>query len=222
MAEKMNNKDIGIVVKILEEESAQYVTPIVTQYAERKRTPFQILVSTVLSARTKDETTAEASSRLFSSVNTPADIIALGEKKIAGLIYPVGFYNLKAKNLIELSQSLIDNYGGAVPDTIEELLKLKGVGRKTANLVVNLGFNKPGICVDTHVHRITNRWGYVKTATPEKTEMALREKLPLKYWIPINTLLVTYGQNLCKPISPICSRCRIAPYCDKANVEKSR
>jgi len=218
----MDNRNIDTVVKILQEETYRFVTPIVTRYAEKKRTPYQILVSTVLSARTKDETTAEAGRRLFKVAGSPEIMITLDEKTIAGLIFPVGFYNHKAKNILTISRILLDRYGGAVPDSIEELLELPGVGRKTANLVVNLGFNKPGICVDTHVHRITNRWGYVDTKTPAQTETVLREKLPLKYWISINTLLVTYGQNICKPISPLCSQCKLNGYCGKKGVERFR
>jgi endonuclease-3 len=137
-------------------------------------------------------------------------------------IYPVGFYNVKAKTIKEISRTIIKEYYGTVPDTIDELLKLRGVGRKTANLVVTLGWNRPGICVDTHVHRITNRWGYVKTKTPEETEFALREKLPKRYWKAINGLLVAFGQGICKPISPFCSRCQLFDYCDREGVNRSR
>lgn len=146
----------------------------------------------------------------------------LGQYKIEKTVYPVGFYKTKAKNIINICNSLISYYNSIVPDEIEELLKLKGVGRKTANLVVTLGYNKPGICVDTHVHRISNRLGYVAAKTPEETEFALRKKLPKRHWIIYNDLLVTFGQNLCKPISPFCSICPISKYCHRTGVDKNR
>ncbi len=203
-------------------EVKKFRLPIVSEVANKKRNPFHILISCILSLRTKDEVTAEASKRLFALANSPEEIILLSKKKIAKTIYPVGFYNSKADNILDISKTLIEKYKSKVPDTIDELLKLKGVGRKTANLVVTVGYKKPGICVDTHVHRISNRLGYVKTKTPEQTEFALRKKLPEKYWIEYNDLLVAYGQNLCKPISPHCSICKINKYCDKVNVTKSR
>jgi endonuclease-3 len=137
-------------------------------------------------------------------------------------IYPVGFYRVKARRIKDISKELAGDHGSKVPGTIEGLLKLKGVGRKTANLVVTMGYGKPGICVDTHVHRITNRWGYVKTRTPDETELRLRERLPKRYWIPINDLLVAFGQNVCTPVSPFCSKCRLFKYCGRAGVKKSR
>lgn len=172
--------------------------------------------------RTKDEVTAEASKRLFAIANSPSEMIKLSKEKIAKTVYPVGFYNTKARNILDISRLLIEKYNSHVPDTIEELLKFKGVGRKTANLVVTVGYNKPGICVDTHVHRISNRFGYVKTKTPEETEFALRKILPKRFWIEYNDLLVAYGQNICKPISPLCSKCKINKYCDKVGVIKHR
>ncbi len=218
----MKDSDIHEIIKILKEFLKDYKTPIVTLYSEQKRTPYQILITTLLSLRTKDEVTAEASRRLFKLADDPYKMVKLTEEKIAETIYPVGFYRNKAKRILEISRILIDKYGGEVPDSLEELLKLPGVGRKTANLVVTLGYEKPGICVDTHVHRITNRWGYVKTKTPEETEMALRKKLPEKYWIDINNLLVTFGQNICKPVSPLCSQCPIEKFCPKIGVIKHR
>jgi endonuclease-3 len=173
----------------------------------------------LLSLRTQDKTTLAASERLFQLARTPHAMAKLPEPIIEKAIYPVGFYNTKAKNIKKICRLLLSQHNGRVPDDIDELLKLPGVGRKTANLVITLGYNKPGICVDTHVHRITNRWGYVQTKTPEKTEMALREILPPGYWIIINDLLVTYGQNLCKPISPLCSQCKIISYCDRVGVK---
>ena len=152
----------------------------------------------------------------------PETMVSLSEETIDNAIYPVGFHSTKAKNILAICRILIDEYNSRVPDEIDTLVTLPGVGRKTANLVVTLGYDKPGICVDTHVHRISNRWGYVNTKNPEKTEAALREKLPQKYWIGYNDLLVIYGQNLCKPVSPFCSRCRLSSYCDRVDVEKYR
>jgi endonuclease-3 len=190
--------------------------------ASRKRDPFRILISCILSLRTQDKTTGEASERLFSLASTPKRMIALSVREIEKAIYPVGFYRVKAGTIKSICRELMDTYHSRVPDEIEELLRLKGVGRKTANLVVTLGYNKPGICVDTHVHRITNRWGYVTTASPEKTEFALREKLPAKYWIGINGLLVAFGQGVCKPVSPLCSSCSLCRFCAKKGVTSHR
>jgi endonuclease-3 len=175
-----------------------------------------------LSLRTQDATTAKASHRLFALADSPETMVKLTAKKIEKLIYPVGFYRTKAKNILEICQTLIDRYAGQVPDSIDELLKFRGVGRKTANLVVTLGYRKAGICVDTHVHRISNRWGYVKTKTPEKTEFALRAKLPKQYWIEYNDLLVSFGQHLCRPISPVCSQCPVRKYCGQIGVTVRR
>lgn len=190
--------------------------------AETYQSPFRVLISCILSLRTQDATTAKASRRLFAIADSPQTMIKFTAKKIEKLIYPVGFYRTKAKNIREICRTLINQHRGEVPDDIDELLKLKGVGRKTANLVVTLGYHKPGICVDTHVHRISNRWGYVKTKTPEKTEFALRAKLPKQYWIEYNDLLVSFGQHLCRPISPVCSQCPIAKYCSQIGVTVMR
>ncbi len=217
----MKDSQIDQAIKILKREVKQWKIPSVGVVAQETRDPFQVLVSCILSLRTQDGTTAAASSRLFALGNTPAQLARLSVGKIEGLIYPVGFYRVKARNIVEISRRLIDGYDSRVPDEIDELLKLPGVGRKTANLVMILGYDKYGICVDTHVHRITNRWGYVTTATPDKTEFALREKLPRKHWKVINDLLVTYGQNLCRPIRPRCSICKLYGYCDRRDVEKS-
>ncbi len=217
----MKNNQIDDVIRILKKEIKSWKEPIVTEIS-KDRSPFKVLISCMLSLRTKDEVTREAVNRLFKLAETPESMSKLNPKTIKKAIYPVGFYNTKVKNIIEISKTLIKKYNSSVPQEIDELLKLKGVGRKTANLVVTLGYNKPGICVDTHVHRISNRLGYVKTKTPEETEFALRKKLPRRYWIIYNDLLVTYGQNLCKPISPLCGICRIEKYCDKINVNKSR
>ncbi len=193
-----------------------------TLMAETYGSPFRVLISCILSLRTQDATTAQASHRLFALADTPQAMLKLTVPRIAKLIYPVGFYRTKAKVIRDLCRILIRDYSGKVPDEIEELLKLKGVGRKTANLVVTLGYRKPGICVDTHVHRISNRWGYIKTTTPEKTEFALRAKLPQRYWIEYNDLLVSFGQHLCRPISPLCSQCPVVHYCDRVGVTVRR
>ncbi len=210
------------IVEILRKEKEKWNVPIVTLMSQTGSDPFEILVATVLSLRTKDEVTAKAAERLFQVADTPEKLLKLEEDEIASLIYPVGFYRRKAKNLKEIAKILIEKYGGRVPDDLEELLKLPGVGRKTANLVITLGYGKPGICVDTHVHRIMNRLGYVKTKTPEETEFALREKLPKEFWIEINDLLVSLGQHICHPTSPKCSQCPIEPYCPKIGVKRSR
>lgn len=179
-------------------------------------------MSCIISLRTKDEITAQASARLFACAGTPAEMMKLTTKEISDLIYPAGFYRNKSEQIHVISSQLISEYFGNVPDEIEELLKFRGVGRKTANLVVTLGFGKPGICVDTHVHRICNRWGYIKTCTPEESEAALRKKLPVEYWILINELLVAFGQNHCNPLSPRCSSCRISGFCKRVGVTTFR
>ncbi len=212
---------IDDIVTILKRENKKYIVPIVTIVSMTK-SPFMVLISCILSLRTKDKVTAEASNRLFKLANNPEKILGLSIKNIEKAIYPVGFYKTKAKRIKEICKALLDDYGGVVPDEIDELLKLNGVGRKTANLTVTLGYGKLGICVDTHVHRISNRLGLVKTKTPEQTEFALRKKLPQKHWLIYNDLLVTYGQNLCVPISPWCSKCRIFKYCKRVGVKKSR
>lgn len=213
---------IDVIVRTLKREVGRWDPTAVGQVAEDSRDPFRILVSCLLSLRTKDEVTAGASARLFRRADTPTRMLQLREGTIARLIYPVGFYRTKAKVIRGVCRALIDDYRGRVPDDLDELLKLKGVGRKTANLVVSIAYGKPGICVDTHVHRISNRWGYVKTRTPEETEQALRRKLPRRHWIVFNDLLVSFGQNICKPISPLCSRCPVERYCPKVGVARSR
>ncbi|MFC2149140.1 endonuclease III domain-containing protein [Candidatus Auribacterota bacterium] len=218
----MNPKQINTIIPILKKEVEKFGVPIVTEFSRQEYDPFKVLISTVLSLRTKDETTREASLRLFKKAATPQKMVKLKQKEIEKLIYPVGFYHTKAKNILNICAILLDQYKGKVPDSIDELLKLKGVGRKTANLVVTLGYGKYGICVDTHVHRISNRLGYINTKNPHDTEFALRKILPKKYWIIYNDILVTYGQNICKPISPLCTKCPINKYCDKRDVKKSR
>ncbi|MBW2430852.1 MAG: endonuclease III [Deltaproteobacteria bacterium] len=215
----MRDQDTHKVIQILKNEVQQWQMPVVGHYSQ---SPFTILISCLLSLRTQDKTTGEASARLFRLAQTPRAMLKLPTSVIEKTIFPVGFYKTKAKNIKKICQILLSRDEGRVPDDIDELLKLPGVGRKTANLVVTMGYNRPGICVDTHVHRITNRWGYVRTKTPQKTEMALRDKLPRRYWIIINELLVAFGQNICKPISPFCSQCKIHRYCDRVGVSISR
>ncbi|MBN1380812.1 MAG: endonuclease III [Deltaproteobacteria bacterium] len=218
----MNDRQMSAVIEALTDELESLGLPIVSRYAEDQRGPFAILISTILSLRTKDEVTAAAAERLLSGAATPEAMLKLPAEDISRLIYPVGFYRNKAKTIREICQTLIDRFDSKVPDTIEALLTLKGVGRKTANLVVSLGYQKDGICVDTHVHRITNRLGYIKTKTPEQTEYALRDKLPRKYWSVYNTLMVAFGKRICLPVSPLCSRCPISECCARINVVKSR
>ena len=211
----MQNSDISSIIKILKTENRIFTIPAVTQISNKSRSPFMVLISCILSLRTRDNTTMQASQRLFNLAKTPEAMASLPIKTIEKTIYPVGFYRNKAKVIKNICKELFEKYHSKVPDTIDELLKFKGVGRKTANLVVTVGYGKPGICVDTHVHRIANRWGYVQTKMPEQTEFALRKKLPKRYWIIINDLLVTFGQNICKPISPLCSRCSLYKYCSR-------
>ncbi|WP_457627212.1 endonuclease III domain-containing protein [Persephonella sp.] len=219
----MDGKTFVKVLQILEKEFPKWNAPVVSLMARRdSRTPYQILISTIISLRTKDEVTAEASERLFKLADNPYGMLRLSEDEIAKAIYPAGFYRNKAKTIREISRILVEKYGGNVPDTLDELLKLPGVGRKTANLVLALSFNKPAICVDVHVHRISNRLGIVSTKTPEETEKQLMEKVPRKYWSKINDLLVAFGQTICKPVSPYCSRCPVAHLCEKNGVERHR
>lgn len=218
----MKDSDIHHIVRILKKELEHGEMPVVSHMAEDSPDPFAILISTLLSLRTKDEVTAVAAERLLALADTPEEMLKIPEEKIARTIYPVGFYRNKAKTVLAASRDLIERFGSKVPDNLDDLLSIKGVGRKTANLVVTLGYGKDGICVDTHVHRISNRLGYVQTKTPDDTEMALRAKLPRKYWIIINTLLVFFGRTTCKPISPLCSYCPLARYCDRVGVTVSR
>jgi endonuclease-3 len=219
----MHQDQIHAAIRIVKQEIRRWQEPVVGVISrESNRDPFLILISCLLSLRTKDKTTDEASHRLFALARTPAAMLKLPLKKIERAIYPVGFYRTKAKSIHQICDRLLDAYGGTVPDSIDELVTLPGVGRKTANLVVTVGYGKPGICVDIHVHRISNRWGYIKTKTPEKSEQALRNTLPKRYWITFNDLLVPYGQNLCQPVSPFCSRCKLTDYCDRVGVTKSR
>jgi endonuclease-3 len=213
---------VSAMLSVLRREAPKWGAPIVALMAHQKEDPFLTLAGCILSLRTKDEVTAVAAERLFARASTPKALLALSPREIEGLIYPVGFYRTKARVLLAICEDLIGKFSGQVPDSIDDLLRLKGVGRKTANLVVTQAFGKPGICVDTHVHRISNRWGLVKTGTPEKTEMALREVLPRRHWIDYNTILVAFGQTLCQPVSPWCSRCPIAAGCPRIGVTHSR
>ena len=219
----MQGQEIHAAIRTIKREIARWPDPVVGVVARQSgRDPFLVLMSCLLSLRTKDKTTAEASQRLFALASTPDRMRQLTRSVLEQALYPVGFYRTKAKQIQQICAQLLERYQGRVPDRIDELLTLPGVGRKTANLVVTVGYEKPGICVDIHVHRISNRWGYVKTRTPDETEQALRDKLPRKYWITFNDLLVPYGQNLCQPVSPFCSQCKIAKYCDRVDVTTSR
>lgn len=218
----MNDREIHDAVRILRAAVEHWQSPAVTIVSQREGDPFKVLISCILSLRTQDKVTGEASARLFARADNPFRMVRIPLHELERLIYPVGFYRTKAKQILEICECLIARYEGLVPDDLQQLLELKGVGRKTANLVVTLGFQKAGICVDTHVHRICNRWGYVATATPDATEDALRLKLPAKYWIEINDLLVTFGQNQCTPLSPRCSTCPLYPLCDRVGVKKMR
>jgi len=196
--------------------------PIITLIASQDNSPFQVLIGTILSARTKDETTAEACTRLFKKTPTVQKLAKLSESEIAELIYPVGFYKTKAKHIVATADMLLTKYNAQVPDTMDALLTLPGVGRKTANLVLGEAFKKQAICVDTHVHRISNLLGLLKTKTPHETEQALATVLPKKHWILYNTYLVAHGQTVCRPTSPICSQCQVRDFCQRVGVERSR
>jgi endonuclease III len=215
----MRSNDIDHVIRILRKDIRHWPVPALAHYLE---TPFTVLISCILSLRTQDKTTDAASERLFAIASTPQGMLETPAKVIEKAIYPVSFYRVKTKNIHAISEQLLTRFEGNVPSKLEDLLELPGVGRKTANIVVTLGFRKPGIAVDTHVHRISNRLGYVRTKNADDTEMALRKKLPVRYWVTFNDLLVTYGQNLCKPISPFCSRCNIVQYCERVGVTLSR
>ena len=216
------DSDIEIIVSFISNAVKEFKEPVVTEITKQTRDPYRILISTIISLRTKDTVTREASKRLYELADTPVKMLELSPEIIEKAIYPAGFYKNKAKTIINISKLLITKYNGIVPDDIDELLTMKGVGRKTANLVVTMGYGKEGICVDTHVHRISNRLGYVTTKNPIETEFALREKLPKQFWIEYNDLLVTYGQNVCVPILPHCSQCSIHNYCKRIGVTRYR
>jgi len=214
--------NIGRFIGTLQRHRAGWQAPVVTLVAKRGAAPFEILVSTLLSLRTKDEVTAVAAQRLLAAARTPQAMLALTQADIRQCIHPVGFAPTKARRLHEISRMLLEKHDGQVPDNLAQLLELPGVGRKTANLVLSEAFGRDAVCVDTHVHRISNRIGYVRTRTPEATEFGLREKLPRRYWRAYNPLLVAFGQVICRPLSPFCSRCPVARMCPRVGVTKSR
>jgi endonuclease-3 len=218
----VTGKTVAKLLRVLAKEAPKWNAPIVALAAQQNQSPFLTLIGCILSLRTKDETTAVACEKLFAKARTPTAMLALAPKALEKLIYPVGFYRTKARVIRGICRDLIDKFHGSVPDEIDLLMTLKGVGRKTANLVVTEAFAKPGICVDTHVHRISNRWGLVKTKTPDRTEIALREVLPRRHWLEYNGILVAFGQTICHPTSPWCSRCKIADLCPRIGVVRSR
>lgn len=218
----MRPEDIDEMIRILRREVRKMKAPVVGVIAEESNDPFRVLISCVLSLRTRDQTTEAASRRLFAIADEPQRMGRMTVARIQKAIYPVSFYRNKAKAIRGICHGLIERFGGKVPDRIEDLLSLPGVGRKTANLVVTVAYRKAGICVDTHVHRISNRWGYVRTKSPDETEQALREVLPRRHWITFNDLLVPYGQNLCTPLSPFCTRCPLTGFCMKVGVTRHR
>ena len=221
MEGKKGDFNIAAVVKELKKAVKGFRTPSVTVIA-KKNDPFAVLISCIISLRTRDEVTEPASARLFALAKSPTELLKLSDSKIEKAIYPAAFFRNKTKSMKEMCKVLVDEYSGKVPDKLEELLKLKGVGRKTANLTLTLGHNKPGICVDIHVHRICNRLGYVKTKSPDETEKVLRGILPKRFWKGFNDLLVSFGQNLCKPVSPFCTSCPIEDSCPKVDVARQR
>jgi endonuclease-3 len=215
----MQPEDVRHVVRILNRKMQEWPVTAIGRYTE---TPFMVLMSCLLSLRTQDKTTIAASDRLFAIAREPKAMLKIPVGVIEKAIYPVAFYRNKARDIHAICEVLLERFGGKVPSDMESLLSLPGVGRKTANIVITMAFRKPGIAVDIHVHRISNRLGYVRTKTPDETEMALRKKLPRRHWLMWNDMLVAYGQNLCKPVSPFCSRCEIAAYCKRVGVGKSR
>ncbi|MHA1979250.1 MAG: endonuclease III domain-containing protein [Candidatus Hodarchaeales archaeon] len=227
-----NEEEIDAVLTALEKATSSLQDPLVTNLSKTKQDPFQILIATILSLRTKDETTYKASRSLFEVATTPAEILQISTEELEKIIYPVGFYRRKAETIRNICQRLLEEYDGKVPSSLSELLSFKGVGRKTANLVVTMGFGKPGICVDVHVARITQRIGIIPIKgekdgkavfhDADRVEMMLREILPRKWWIPINDILVRWGQNICTPTSPKCSQCPIFAQCLRMGVTKSR
>ncbi len=210
----MKREDLLRVIEIMKREYPKWHAPIVKLIAQKRKDPLSALLCALLSTRTRDETTAEVCKRFLQRVKEPKDLLEMELEELQKLIYPVGFYKNKAKQLKELARQLIEEFEGKVPNNMEDLLKLKGVGRKVANIVLSEGFNKPAIAVDTHVHRISNRWGLVRTKSPEETEKALMEILPMDYWRDFNRLLVAFGQTICKPIKPKCQDCPVRDWCD--------
>jgi len=211
-----------LMERLFQEIHSYHHVPLINQIKKEGEYPYRVLISTVLSSRTKDEVTARASEKLFLKAPNPQKLSRLSEEEIIGLIYPVGFYRIKAKNIKSIANILLQEYNGMVPNKLDHLLQFPGVGRKTANLVLGIAFKIDAITVDTHVHRISNRLGIVKTEIPGETEQDLQMILPKKYWVSLNTYLVAHGQSICKPISPLCSQCNIFQYCQRIGVIKSR
>ncbi len=211
----MREQDLPIAIRLVRKAISQWPSPVVDELGKSSESPFKILVACILSLRTRDATTAEACRRLFIRASDPPSMATLSVRSIQKAIYPVGFFRTKAKQIKQLSEEILLKHQGQVPQDMVSLLRLPGVGRKTANLVLSVGFGMPGICVDIHVHRICNRWGYVRTASPDDTEKVLREKLPEKYWIGFNGYLVPFGQNQCTPKNPKCESCPLTDYCQK-------
>jgi endonuclease-3 len=213
---------IGRLLRILRKAAPAWDAPVLKLIAAERRDPFLTLIGCILSLRTRDQATAIAAPRLFARASTPHQMLILSAEEIAALIYPVGFYRTKAIAILQICRDLLERFAGRVPDRIDNLLTLNGVGRKTANLVVTEAFGKPGICVDTHVHRISNRWGLIHTSTPDQSETQLRQVLPRRYWIEYNALLVAFGQTICQPVSPWCSRCPVTQLCPRIGVLRFR
>ena len=211
----MREQDLPTVIRLVRKAISQWPSPVVDELGKTSEDPFQILIACILSLRTRDSTTADACRRLFALASDPFSMANLSISRLEKAIFPVGFFRVKSRQIKDLSGRIVLEHEGKVPGTMELLLDLPGVGRKTANLVLGLGFGKPGICVDIHVHRICNRWGYVRTSSPEETEKVLRKKLPKKYWIRFNGWLVPFGQNQCTPRNPKCELCPVTGYCQK-------
>ena len=218
----MTRQQLHEAIAVLRRKVPQWNVPVASLNVQDSHDPYRVLISTLLSLRTQDQTTEKAAKRLFELADTPQAMVQLDRDTIEKTIYPVGFYRTKAPQILDISRRILEEFDGRVPNDLEVLITFHGVGRKTANLVLSEGYGTPAICVDTHVHRISNRWGYVNTNTPLATEMALRKKLPYEYWIEYNPMLVALGQYVCKPTSPICSACPIAPFCKRRGVRRSR
>jgi endonuclease-3 len=215
----MNADTFLKVLEIVKREHRRWNSPVITLMAKKRRDPFRVLIGTLLSSRTKDEVTGKATERLFKLADNPRKMSKLSKEKIERTIYPVGFYREKARRILQVSKILVERFGGEVPNRMEDLLSLPGVGRKTANLVLSEAFGIPAICVDTHVHRIVNRLGFVRTKSPLETEMELMRKVPRSWWIPINKMFVAFGQSICKPVGPKCGECPVEKHCDKVGVK---
>jgi endonuclease III len=214
----LKRHDIPAVYRVVKQEYEKRYAPVRGLAAVQREDPFRVLVTTILSARTKDETTCEVAERLFGFVKKPADFDRIPLRKLERIVFPIGFFRTKARHLKRLPRELAQRFGGKIPDTIEGLCELPGVGRKTANLVLSVAFDKPAICVDVHVHRIANRLGLIGTATPLETEMKLREILPVRFWKSWNPYFVSFGQTVCRPVRPRCAECPLRPYCCRVGV----